>query len=641
VKSEIIEKLGQSDVLLPSLIEKGLAANDRVKARLSVLQAASSHARDPDAARFELTDECRAAGLDPVPLETLVNRASMVAEGRLAAPGLAKLGTAIWDDMQDMTSAVKVGDAGAADRFVERLSAIKGATTATIASSDDIDLAQIVKLADLSDKGGDSLHRLIIDLHKALNRLATAQAEEIVAGAHAYGLEPEDRPALEAFMRGLNATRQLKFNHPGLETTAVRTATRFVIQNDIGETDAHVVMTTVEANTVTVNYTDVHRARAKFFTERFRNFPVKWSGLERKSGFGEAGVFYLITGRLSAGNGETRSAFLEALGASLVFLIDWNKARKTLRELISNADALRILDWAARHRIGHRAFLELGGAHFVASAVHHAAPSRIGFGERLDYALGREAAIDFLKSVLRIATETLLAGSSLRLAQAGAEAALVSHLQGVGAKLLAVTIRQAGLARQIAVDIKAALGERGVGQVIDGALPDRARRIEEKADRIALETRSEIRRFNADRGTERLVNEMENAIDELEQAAFVASLTPGALIPQLREPLIELCSAAISGAEAAAIGAAAAAEIPHGQRVDSDTVLSAVAKLIEAEHRGDAAERAVTASVLEGEFDLKTALSALELARALERATDRLAMFGHTLREHVLADLST
>ena len=45
--------------------------------------------------------------------------------------------------------------------------------------------------------------------------------------------------------------------------------------------------------------------------------------------------------------------------------------------------------------------------------------------------------------------------------------------------------------------------------------------------------------------------------------------------------------------------------------------------------------------LLTGEFDLKTSLSVLELARALERATDRLAAFGHLLREHVLADLSS
>jgi hypothetical protein len=33
-------------------------------------------------------------------------------------------------------------------------------------------------------------------------------------------------------------------------------------------------------------------------------------------------------------------------------------------------------------------------------------------------------------------------------------------------------------------------------------------------------------------------------------------------------------------------------------------------------------------------------LSVLELARALERSTDRLAAFGHLLREYMLADLS-
>ena len=69
--------------------------------------------------------------------------------------------------------------------------------------------------------------------------------------------------------------------------------------------------------------------------------------------------------------------------------------------------------------------------------------------------------------------------------------------------------------------------------------------------------------------------------------------------------------------------------------------LAAIGRLIDAEHDADAAEREVTAMVIQGEFDLKTALSVLDLARTLERATDRLAGFGHLLREHVLADLSS
>jgi len=44
---------------------------------------------------------------------------------------------------------------------------------------------------------------------------------------------------------------------------------------------------------------------------------------------------------------------------------------------------------------------------------------------------------------------------------------------------------------------------------------------------------------------------------------------------------------------------------------------------------------------MQGEFDLKTALAVIDLARTLERATDRLARCGHLLREHVLADLSS
>jgi hypothetical protein len=44
---------------------------------------------------------------------------------------------------------------------------------------------------------------------------------------------------------------------------------------------------------------------------------------------------------------------------------------------------------------------------------------------------------------------------------------------------------------------------------------------------------------------------------------------------------------------------------------------------------------------MQGEFDFKTALCVLDLARTLERATDRLAGFGHLLREHVLAELSS
>ena len=255
--------------------------------------------------------------------------------------------------------------------------------------------------------------------------------------------------------------------------------------------------------------------------------------------------------------------------------------------------------------------------------------------------LGRAAAVDFLKTVLRVSTEALLQGSSIRLARDRIEAEFIRHLQSADLTLLTIVIRQAGLARELGAAIGHFLAERRSHRPVDsGALAKAARRIEEKADRIAVEARGEIARLDAGRSVQRLVDQMENAIDELEQAAFVASLVPEGLAAELINPIEVLCVEVVDGTEAAAIGLAAAAEVPAGHRVDSEDALAAVGRLADAEHRADAAERQVTAQVLSGEFDLKTALSAIELARALERATDRLAAFGHALREHVLADLA-
>jgi uncharacterized protein Yka (UPF0111/DUF47 family) len=642
MKSEIIQELGQTDLVLPARVGEGLAANDRVKARLSVLQAAASRARQPGGSDFNLAEECRTAGIDVAAMEMLVNQASLANDGRIVAPGVGSLRAAIWDDVATMARAVETGDAARGERAFERLAALQ--RSLPVEGGDSIDPPQIARLTTVSGADADSLHRLIMDLHKMLNELAARCAEAIVAGAHVYGLLPEDCQAVEAFMRGVNSTSRLKFDHPGLATTAARTADRLTIQNDIGETDAHVVVISVSADAVTVTYSDVHLARAKFFTGLLKSFPVEWSGLERKSvsGLAEGGVFYLITGRYPIVDVASRDRFLEAVGASLVFLIDWNKARKVLRNWVSKTDAVQILEWAARHRFGHRGFLELGGSEFLAAAVRHAAPNRIGFGERLDRVLGRDAAVDFLKTVLRVSVEVLLQGSSVRLARDRIEAELVRHLQGVNTTLMVVAIRQAGLAREIAVGISQLLAERRKQSAFDvAALGNKARRIETKADRIAMEARSEILRLNVDRSVRCLIDQMEDAIDELEQAAFFAQLIPKNMTLELIDSLSELCAAVVSGTEAAAAGTAAAADVPQGHRVDSEDALASINHLLDVEHVADDAERKVTTNVLTGGNDLKTAMSVIELARALERASDRLAGFGHALHEHVLADLAT
>jgi uncharacterized protein Yka (UPF0111/DUF47 family) len=642
MKSLIIEQLGEAGILLPALVREGLAANDRIKLRLSALQAAAARAEQPDRTPIDLGAECRAAGLPAEATSALIQSAHVNAAHDIEATNLAALLTDIADDAAAMIRAVSAGDDSIGAAMTRRLHEI--AASGALAPSASIAPARVAALTAVADGGADSLHRLVMDLHKALNRLAAGCAEETLAGAHVFGLRPEDRGAVESFMRGLAETRALKFDHPGLDTLATRAGERLMIQNDIGTTDAHVVVIAVEGNAVTVTYTDVHRARARFFVALFDGFAMTWSGLDRQAaqGLGDDGTFYLVTGHYQADSASERDRCLAALGAALVFLIDWNKARKVLRGLVGKTDAVHVLAWAARQRVGHRAFLELGGESLIGAAVRNAAPARIGFGERLEQALGRDAAVDFLKTVLRISSEALTAGRSARMIHDQIEAELIRHLQRVDSTLLAIVIRQAGLAHDIAGALALELAALQAGnQSGAGSLAARAARIEQHADRIAIEARTETSRLNARPVIVQLADHVEQATDELEQAAFIASLLPAGTDAAVLAALAALCAVALTATEAVASGLAAAADSPEGHRIDADDALAQVTRLIDIEHAADAHERAVTRRVLTGGFDVASSLGALDLARAIERATDRLAGFAHLLRHYVITDLSS
>jgi hypothetical protein len=485
MKSRIIEELGQGELMLPSLVAGALRANDRAKLRMSVLQAVAEHAHDPRSAPPDLTAECRGAGIDAVATRTLIARARTNGTGLIEAPGLAQLNEALVADVTTMIKAVRAGDAPAGEAAERRLADLSAGLDL---AAERIPDSTILKLTAVYNST-DSLHRLVMDLHKALNRLTAKCAKEVVAGALTYGLRSEDKPLVAAFMRGLERTRALKFDHPGLDTTAVRSESRLVIQNDIGTTDAHVLVVSIEGLTATITHSDVHRSRATFFIGLFDTFSIEWSRLRqtRAEGLAEGETFYLVTGRQTASTQEALAVFLEAVGASLVFLIDWNKARKALRKLVGNGDAIRLLDWAARHSIGHRAFLELGGTELIASAVRRAAPARIGFGEELETVLGREPTLKFMQTALKLSTDALRNGRSARSVREALEVDLMRRIERNESELLTTVVRQLGLARDVAVGILRDIADGTSRQ--SGGNAARAKRIEEKADAIALDAR--------------------------------------------------------------------------------------------------------------------------------------------------------
>jgi len=68
-----------------------------------------------------------------------------------------------------------------------------------------------------------------------------------------------------------------------------------IIQNDIGETDAHVIVISIENNTVNITYTDIHFNRVLFFQSLLDRFAINWtSATTKEDNKFESSMYYLI-----------------------------------------------------------------------------------------------------------------------------------------------------------------------------------------------------------------------------------------------------------------------------------------------------------------------------------------------------------
>ena len=638
-KSQIVEQLGESVVLLPDLIVAALAANDRAKLRLTLLQEAAAQAAEPSRSVPDLSRDLRAAGLDSSVSRAIIVGARAVGGGRIEVPGSDHLIQDLHADIAAMIAPVSVAEPEAAEPFTRRLAAVTAAapSDATLAPSAIHDMT-------VADPGGpDSEHRLVMDLHKAINRIAERTAAETVDGARALGLGPNDRPRLKAFMAGLNRTAPLAFGHPGLGTTAVGVGPRLIIQNDIGATDAHVIVIHVESLAVSVTYTDVHRGRAKFFMGLFDGFEIAWTPLSERSapGLAEDSAFYLVTGRHEAKNEKKLDAFLERLGSRLVFLIDWNKARKILQGFVGKPRAVALLSEAAAHDLGHRAFLELGGGALVLDAVRRVAGPRASYGARLDEVLGEDHAYAFLADVLRLTSEGLAAGRSRRLMRDEIQAGLVDRLQSAEGDLIRTTLRHLGLSRMLAADIRDALvGGRLASAAERAVLAGRATRLEQKGDRMTLQAREFAGRLTeANPSLRRMIDQAEEALDALDEAAFLFSLIRDADDDTQVGPLAALADITVDSVGQLVRACEAASRAPLDRQQDMTEALQAIDAVGVAERAADAAERAMIASLMRApSADGRAVALGMELAHSVERATDHLAHSALALRDHLLGE---
>ena len=363
-KEQIVEELGS--LLLPNLVNQGLVANDRVKYLMTLLQTAIEHADHPDSRATSLEKERMDCGIKDAGFDDLVRQSRSESVGLYHIPHVQRLHGQILENLKLMLAPIEAAGAslnegnGNAAHYQQRLEALTAVTPSL--HDDRIPGEYVSEITSAHPATGDSFHLLVMNMHKELNRLQRIISAESIDGAHVYGVTDWDRQMISAFMQGVNRTRKLKFDHPGLDTTATRTDDKLVIQNDIGTTDAHVLVIHVTSGQVAVTYTDVHIQRLVFFQNLAKRFGVLWQDtVSRRSTKLDESLYHLSVGTFTAGKDSELAEYLEFLGSRLVFLIDWNRARKQLRKLAPKRVCLDVLRWAADSDLGHMAFLKVGG----------------------------------------------------------------------------------------------------------------------------------------------------------------------------------------------------------------------------------------------------------------------------------------
>ncbi|PWV81544.1 DUF47 family protein [Halomonas sp. A11-A] len=634
-KVDVVASLGQEQLLRPARITAALRANDRLKVYLSLLQAARAHADDPAAPPLDLSGELAAVRIGSPWLKDLP--ASAFRTGRLVnIPELPRLAALLREDLLIMARPF----IESADHVALSARTVHWSDWLASLGDDTLDDHQLQALTSGKRANGDSFHILVMDLHKALNRMAAELSDDTIGGAHVWGLAEQDRPRVAAFMRGLNRTRRLKLDHPGLDTAATRDGDRLLLQNDIGTNDAHVLVIQLEGLRITLTYSDLHRQRFGFFRHLLGEIGAQWSTPEAltASGLNDGKAFFVGTATFDCEDEGSLQDALAGIGARIVFLIDWNRARKRLMQFVGKASAVAILTETARRETGHMAWLVAGGERLIFGAMQALGSDYFHIGDRLDQVLGAVPAQEFLIEALTLASESTQQGHSAALIADETRLLLVRHLQRRRDEFDLLG-EHAAYCHALAEGLHDALahGHHLKDKAAD-RLAERAKEWEHQADQMVMRSRARAELQPRWRPFTRLIERADDVADYLEEAAFLLSLIAegghkgweGEVQQVMQRLANEVLNATQDHVKALAI---AGTLDEQSTAEDHAEFVAALWRVLNAERRCDVLLRDVRRALMRHAGDAVTHSLGTEFALALERATDALLATGFGLRK--------
>ncbi|MDK2830273.1 MAG: hypothetical protein PWQ75_25 [Methanolobus sp.] len=643
-KKTIIKELGENELLLPGLVNTALIANDKIKYYFTLLQTAKEKAEHPESELSDLRVERITAGEKDAELDTIVSSTVKLDNGKFIIPQSCRILNSIYYCIEEMIRPFTISGRNEGTKFSSRfreLSRYLPEPDSRVISEEDI-----FKITSGNRDHGDSIHILVMDLHKALNALQGEIAAEVVDGASTYMLTGDDKSLVKAFMRGLNRTAPLKFGHPGLGTTATRSEQKLLIQNDIGETDAHVMVIDVREMDVSITYTDVHMPRLLFFQSLFDKHRVKWQDTLSKSGKDkfEDRIYHLSIGKYTASDMEDLEAFLEHLGSRIVFLIDWNKARKQLRNFMRNRDCIQVLKRAAENEKGHRGFIVLGGKQLIFEALEIASKIPMRYGEPLHQVIGREKTMEFFEWVLEKSTTGLLEKQTHLFIQDEIKAELLRYFHSAHQDLMELCSEHASLMVEMATTVHDSLLyiQYGEDDKLIKRNAVRAKKWENDADELVTRVRSLSRRIEVAEFFTTLIIVADDVVDYLEEAIFMTTVAGNTIKSKnISTCLYSMARLSLKGCQEFLKALYASQYVSHSYtQEEMQNFLKSVNFIFDIEEECDDALRTTKTTILAESIDFREAYVALDIAANIEEATNSLMKASFTIKDNIFEELN-
>jgi uncharacterized protein Yka (UPF0111/DUF47 family) len=644
LKEKAVAELGQRSLLMPAWIKAALAANDRLKLYLSLLQSAAHHAAVPATPVADWSREIAQAGLAGASwLQELVKGAYYDGP-MLVLPQLGQLLAALEADLTLMARPLCEGEHEQATEFQAR----RDHWLQQLRKMDDeegLDRKSLAELTRGERTSSDSFHLLVMDMHKQLNAMSMEIATEYLDDAHVWQIVDADRPLIRAFMRGLHRTAPLKFSHPGLDTAVTRDGTRLLIQNDIGTNDVHVLVIEVEERTVSLTYSDLHVGRFEFFRALLEELGFEWTVLEPavSDGLNEGHPYQVGRARLQAADDQALLNALEAVASRIVFVIDWNRARKRLQNFVRKPQAHKLLHSAAQAEWGHMGWLLAGGEQLVFNAMQSVDSEAFRVGDRLDDVLGETATYEYLLEILRIASVMLRQQQPVALVADEARLLLarVLHQRTFEFDLMA---EHAAYCHVLAQTLSEML-ERGGGASTEDMtdLVARAKHWERSADHLLMDARQRAERQSRWRPVVDLLEKSDDVADALEEATFIFSMTFSAPLSGLpgvvNAVLVQLAQTTLVAIQDQVKAIEIARHVSErGDPADNEIFLQTLWRMLRAERLCDELARRARITIIASLHDSAAGMMlATDLAAAIEKASDALLAVGYSLRQMVFS----